>query len=398
MTHDADRKRKRGALEDISNTHKAPGLSTRMVTRNNLKSQLTQSQTSVSETQSTSSPSQDDQASIQSSKKRQKALHNQENKPPLGWSPESRRPSLSHEQRQRQHMFDIRMSALSSEFDVDVYVKQVRMIDPKHEDALAREVDLFRRKHEEKYRVKHDYLAEEKDGVKCDINSRMRGILMDWLVEVGEEYKLVPHTLHLAIHLVDRCLSVMKVARGKLQLLGCACMMLACKFEEVVGPSIEDFVYISDHTYTNEEMLAMENIVLETLEYKLAGTHVYHFLERFIHAGCTTETQQHFAHYLAELAVIDYHITIAYPPSVLAASIVYMTRLVTEEKSPWTPTLHYYTKYNAVQVRDCVAKLYKIHNAEYQVSQTDPEKTRAVTDKYMSRKHARVSKLPPVQP
>ncbi|KAG9412498.1 hypothetical protein AC1031_015413 [Aphanomyces cochlioides] len=72
-------------------------------------------------------------------------LHCQEKEP--GRSPGPRRSSLSHEQQQRQHMFD----------------KQVRPIDSKHEDGLAREVDSFRRQHEEKYRVKHDYLAEEKD-------------------------------------------------------------------------------------------------------------------------------------------------------------------------------------------------------------------------------------------
>ncbi|KAG9412497.1 hypothetical protein AC1031_015412 [Aphanomyces cochlioides] len=225
----------------------------------------------------------------------------------------------------------------------------------------------------------------------------MRGILMDWLVKIGEMDNLVPHTLHLAFHLVDRCLSVMKIAPGKLQLLGCACMMLAYKLEAVVVDSfVEHFVNISDHT--KDEMLAMENLVLETLEYKLAGTHAYHFLERFIQAGCATETQQNFAHYLAELAVMDYPITIAHPPSVLAASIVYMTRVVAKEKSPWRPTLHHLTTYNAEQVRDCVAKLYKIHHAEYQVAQTDREDIRAVTVKYMSCKYARVSKLPPVQP
>ncbi|RHY05182.1 hypothetical protein DYB36_006681 [Aphanomyces astaci] len=376
MHDNTDRKRKRGALEDISNTHKSSNVvpSTRMTTRLNLKAaaaqQLTQSQTSVSETQSTSPSQEDVDAPVVISAKKRKA--SQEvvlTTATSGTGLVHRRSSLSarrvslesqtQEQRERQRMFDVRMSSLSSEFDLDVYVDQVRMIDSKENDAIAREVDMFHRSHEHKYRVQSDYLTEVKDGVKSDINCRMRGILVDWLGGVGEEYKLVPHTLHLAIHLVDRCLSTMRLARGKLQLLGCACMILACKYEEVVAPSIEDFVYISDHTYTNDEMLAMETTVLEALEYKLSGTNVYHFLERFILAGCTTEVQQHFAH---------------------------------------TPTLHYYTKYNAVQVVDCVAHLYKIHDAEYQVSLTDPEKTRAVTDKYSTRSHVRVGKLAPVAP
>ncbi|KAH9094803.1 hypothetical protein LEN26_004536 [Aphanomyces euteiches] len=91
---------------------------------------------------------------------------------------------------------------------------------------------------------------------------------------------------------------------------------------------------------------------------------------------------------------MDYPITIAHPPSVLAASIVYMTRVVAKEKSPWTPTLHHLTTYTVEQVRDCVAKLYKIHHTDNQDTQTDRQNVRAVTDKYMSGKYARVSKLP----
>ncbi|KAI3692793.1 hypothetical protein L6452_32616 [Arctium lappa] len=42
--------------------------------------------------------------------------------------------------------------------------------------------------------------------VQKDINAGMRAILIDWLVEVAEEYRLVPNTLHLTIN-YDRYLS-----------------------------------------------------------------------------------------------------------------------------------------------------------------------------------------------
>ena len=60
-----------------------------------------------------------------------------------------------------------------------------------------------------------------------DINNSMRAILMDWLVEVAEEYKLLPQTLYLTVNYIDRFLSAMSVLRGKLQLVGTACMLLA---------------------------------------------------------------------------------------------------------------------------------------------------------------------------
>jgi cyclin-A len=72
-------------------------------------------------------------------------------------------------------------------------------------------------------RPRADYL----EAVQKDISANMRAILVDWLVEVAEEYKLVADTLYLAIYYIDRFLSVNAVARDKLQLLGVAAMLVA---------------------------------------------------------------------------------------------------------------------------------------------------------------------------
>lgn len=60
-----------------------------------------------------------------------------------------------------------------------------------------------------------------------DVTYSMRAILVDWLVEVAQEYKLQNETLYLAISFIDRFLSLMSVVRAKLQLLGTAAMFVA---------------------------------------------------------------------------------------------------------------------------------------------------------------------------
>eukprot|EP01052_Picozoa_sp_SAG31_P014463 SAG31_NODE_900_length_11140_cov_3.806086_3_plen_67_part_00 len=60
-----------------------------------------------------------------------------------------------------------------------------------------------------------------------DINANMRGILVDWLVEVAEEYKLHTETLFLSVNYIDRYLSRNNVERGKLQLVGITAMLIA---------------------------------------------------------------------------------------------------------------------------------------------------------------------------
>ena len=62
---------------------------------------------------------------------------------------------------------------------------------------------------------------------QTDINYSMRTILVDWLVEVSEEYNLDTETLYLSVSYIDRFLSHMSVVRSKLQLVGTAAMYIA---------------------------------------------------------------------------------------------------------------------------------------------------------------------------
>lgn len=63
--------------------------------------------------------------------------------------------------------------------------------------------------------------------VQNDVTPTMRMILVDWLVEVADEYKLVSDTLYLTVTFIDRFLSSHVLARNSLQLLGVSCMLAA---------------------------------------------------------------------------------------------------------------------------------------------------------------------------
>lgn len=63
--------------------------------------------------------------------------------------------------------------------------------------------------------------------IQKDVNANMRGVLVDWLVEVAEEYNLLPVTLHLSISYIDRFLSENALSRKSLQLLGVSSMLIA---------------------------------------------------------------------------------------------------------------------------------------------------------------------------
>jgi len=68
-----------------------------------------------------------------------------------------------------------------------------------------------------------DYIEK----IQKDVTSNMRGVLVDWLVEVAEEYKLLSDTLYLAVSYIDRFLSLKTVNKQRLQLLGVTSMLIA---------------------------------------------------------------------------------------------------------------------------------------------------------------------------
>ncbi|GFP81490.1 cyclin-a2-4 [Phtheirospermum japonicum] len=68
-----------------------------------------------------------------------------------------------------------------------------------------------------------DYIEK----VQRDITQDMRAILIDWLVEVSDEYKMASDTLYLTVNLIDRFLSNNYIEKLKLQLLGVTCMLIA---------------------------------------------------------------------------------------------------------------------------------------------------------------------------
>ncbi|KAH9301742.1 hypothetical protein KI387_013325, partial [Taxus chinensis] len=110
----------------------------------------------------------------------------------------------------------------------------------------------FYRKTEIMSCVPPDYMSKQ-----VEINDKMRAILIDWLIEVHLKFELMPETLYLTMNVIDRYLSLETVTRRKLQLVGLTAMFIACKYEEIWTPEINDFVSISAKEYTREHIVAM---------------------------------------------------------------------------------------------------------------------------------------------
>lgn len=69
------------------------------------------------------------------------------------------------------------------------------------------------------------------DNDNQQINAMMRSILVDWMVEIQENFELNHETLYLAVKLTDMYLSLADVNKESLQLVGAAAIFIAAKFD-----------------------------------------------------------------------------------------------------------------------------------------------------------------------
>jgi len=222
-----------------------------------------------------------------------------------------------------------------------------------------------------------------------DINHTMRGILVDWLVEVAEEYKLVADTLFLAVNFIDRCLSKYSCVRSMLQLVGVTCMLVAAKFEEIYAPQVDDFCYITDNTYQHIQVLEMERKVLDTLGFNLATPTAKTFIRRYLRAAecAPNDSVDCLASFLAELTLLEYGF-LRFKPSMVAACTVLLA-LHTLEKTPWSMTLEHYTGYMASDLKECAYALHAVYVS------CQSSNLPAIREKYMQPRFNSVAALVP---
>ncbi|XP_027506580.1 cyclin-A1 [Corapipo altera] len=220
-------------------------------------------------------------------------------------------------------------------------------------EEYAEDIHQYLREAELRFRPKPYYMKKQPD-----ITTGMRAILVDWLVEVGEEYKLRTETLYLAVNFLDRFLSCMSVLRGKLQLVGTAAILLAAKYEEIYPPEVDEFVYITDDTYTKKQLLRMEHLLLKVLGFDLTAPTINQFLLQYIQRHGVCMRTENFARYLAELSLLQADPFLKYLPSQIAAA-AYCLANYTVNRSFWPETLAVFTGYSLSEIVPCLSDLHK---------------------------------------
>ena len=181
-----------------------------------------------------------------------------------------------------------------------------------------------------------------------ELEWKMRGILVDWLLEVHTRFRLLPETLFLAVNIIDRFLSRKVVQLDRLQLVGVTAMFIASKYEEVLSPHVQNFRHVADDGFSEAEILSAERFVLAALNYDLSYPNPMNFLRRISKADSYDIQTRTLGKYLLEIGCLD-HKFLPYPGSLVAAAAMYTARLVLD-RGDWDATLSAYAGYTEEEI------------------------------------------------
>ncbi|XP_001356167.4 G1/S-specific cyclin-E isoform X1 [Drosophila pseudoobscura] len=140
-------------------------------------------------------------------------------------------------------------------------------------------------------RLRSTTMLEQHPGLQ----PRMRAILLDWLIEVCEVYKLHRETFYLAVDYLDRYLHVAhKVLKTHLQLIGITCLFVAAKVEEIYPPKIGEFAYVTDGACTERDIRQHEKILLQALDWDISPITITGWLGVYMQLNVNNRTPASF--------------------------------------------------------------------------------------------------------
>jgi len=115
------------------------------------------------------------------------------------------------------------------------------------------------------------------------MTTRLRELEVKDLLSLTRFFGFSSETFSLAISLLDRFLSVMKIQPKHLSCVGLCCFYIAVKSseEERNVPLANDLIRISQNRFTVSDMMRMEKIIMEKLYWKVKAPTALRFLRLF---------------------------------------------------------------------------------------------------------------------
>ncbi|OIS98361.1 cyclin-sds [Nicotiana attenuata] len=223
----------------------------------------------------------------------------------------------------RSSTVSLQSTSVNSPDDYHIFTELIGLEEEEDEESYR-----MIRKRERRQLYPHDYAEEYCSTTDYgDLIVQQRLQMVRWILEQATRKKLQKETMFLSVNLFDRFLSkgYFKTKRC-LQIAGVACLTLAVRIEENQPyNSIRQKTFVIAGTaYSCSEVVAMEWLVQEVLNFQCLLPTIYNFLWFYLKAARATKYMERTAKYLAVLA-LQGHEHLCYRPSTVASALVILS-------------------------------------------------------------------------
>ena len=169
-----------------------------------------------------------------------------------------------------------------------------------------------------KNKINPEYFSFQKS-----INYKMRSILIDWIIEIHFYFKFLKKTLFQTVYIIDAYLSKKNIDKKFLQLLGVASLLISCKENEIIYPSLNKLIQLTDNAFTISELKNMEIKIMKTLNFDILSPTAEEFFE--INAEFFNFSDEHMCvgEYFLKCSLIGYNM-LKYNQSTIAIACGYI--------------------------------------------------------------------------
>ncbi|CAA7033777.1 unnamed protein product [Microthlaspi erraticum] len=192
-----------------------------------------------------------------------------------------------------------------------------------------------------------------------DLIPRLRFIMVQWIVEQCSEMELQKETLFLGVNLLDRFLSKGSFnSERTLVLVGIASLTLATRIEEnqPYNSIRKRNFYIQNLKYSRHEVVAMEWLVQEVLNFKCFSPTIFNFLWFYLKAARANPEVERKAKSLAVTSLSD-HTLLCFWPSTVAAGLVVLACIDHNKISAYQRVVKVHARTKDNDLPECVKNL-----------------------------------------
>ena len=152
---------------------------------------------------------------------------------------------------------------------------------------------------------------------------RHRRILVEWMMEFSDAFKLNPEVLPLAVNYFDRFLSIENLEKKKLHLLCMVVLFVASKTAEVHHIMMNELVDATGQVYGAHDVRELEKELLAKLSWKMQPVTAYQLLKyklQFLRPTLRVHLAEHVEAF-HDFGICEYEL-LALPPAVFADGVI----------------------------------------------------------------------------